>query len=404
MDVFIVRKPVMDRFSKVYGYKLVHSVVSAPSREENSEDSALQLIENSVLVFDLQSLASGKKVFFTFTEEALQNGCAELLPKDAAVIDLHPSVPCTEDSIASCLRLKNAGFTIAAPLSESGPRDNPLLGLANIVSADFRQWPTHDALRDQIRAVDREKIVLARSVDTLDEYTLALDLGCTYVQGQFFSKPVIVSGRDVPGFKPNYLKLLQALNQPELDFRAIADIISREVSLTYKLLRLVNSALFGQRVKINAIDRALLVLGERGIRQWASMIAVSELASEAPAELIVTSAIRGRFCQIIGETLGAGDLTQDLFLVGLFSLLDTIASRPLEGVLDELGINSAVKDALTGQDNQLRPIYDLVLAYEGGSWDAVHELAGRVGLDRSELPGLYLPAVEWANSSLTMTD
>ena len=403
MDVFIARRPVLDRFSKVYGYKLVHSSMSEPHAIENSEDSALQLIDNSMLVFNLESLASGKRVFFTFTHEALANECAELLPRESAVIDLHPSVRPDEEHVSACMQLYDAGYTIAAPYLYARGDDNGLLDLADIISVDFRHWPNHQVMTDQIGPLGKSKTILARSVDSMDEYKLALDLGCTYVEGQFFSKPIIVAGQDIPGFKPNYLKLLQELSEDELNFKHLNEIISREVSLAYKLLRLVNSPLFGLRVKVNAIDRALMMLGERGIRQWASVIAVSELSSSAPPELIITSAVRARFCQLIGEHLGEKELAQDLFLMGLFSLLDAISSRPLDQVIEELGIDGDVKDALNGEPNALRPIYELVLAYEQGSWDEVTALASQVGIERSDVPGLYLPAVEWANSSLAMT-
>jgi EAL and modified HD-GYP domain-containing signal transduction protein len=199
--------------------------------------------------------------------------------------------------------------------------------------------------------------------------------------------------------KQNYLQLLRALNAPDPNFKAVAAIIGREVSMTYKLLRLVNSAASGVTNRITSIDRALVMVGARQLRQWASIIAVAELSANGPVELISCSSIRGRFCQLIGEALGLNAQSQDLFLMGLFSLLDVIAHRPLNLLLDDVELEGPAREALEGKPGQFRSILDLVVAYEQGKWGDVATHAGELGLPSHRLPALYVPAVEWANAS-----
>jgi len=399
VDVFIARRPIFDRMNRVFGYKLVHSSLSEPSSDENSFDSALQLIDNSLLVFDLETLSGGKKLFFTFTNEALDSGCAELLPKAHVVIDLHPSVSEDEKVVAQCRELRSAGYDICAPVFGATDVSKSLVELANLVSLDFQLVADPRIRRMFTFGGFSDKVLLSRSIDSLEDLEAAKKLGCHYFEGEFFSKPPMVASRDLPGLKPNFLRLLRALSDPEPDFGKVADIIAREVSLTYKLLRLVNSAASGLSNRVTSIDRALMLIGARGLRQWAAVIVVAELSSSAPAELICCSAVRGRFCQLIGEALGLTSYAQDLFLMGLFSLLDVIAQRPMPLLLNDLELEGPARDALENGRGDFRPILDLVVAYEQARWDVVAEQGATIGLPLHRLPGLYVPAVEWADVS-----
>ena len=404
MEVFVVRKPVLDRTNRVYGYQLVHADINRPSCTEHTEESTLQLIYDSTLVFGLGMLGSGKKVLISFTADAIAKDCAVLLPKALTIIDLHPSVVPSSEHVEWCRDLRDAGYSIIAPVRAGDEGRNPLLDVASIVSLDLRDWPEHKVTPGDPSLPIFRKPLLVRSVDSPDDFDLAQSLGCTYVEGQYFCKPAILSGGDVPGFRPSYLKLLRTLSDADVNFRALEKIITPEASLTHKLLRLVNSPYYGLRSKVTSVDRALVTLGQYGIRQWVAVIAVSELSGNAPAELIVTSAIRARFCQAVGHAVGMGQRAEELFLMGLFSLLDAIASWPLASLLSDLGVDGPVRDALLGEPNELRPIYDLILAYEHGQWDTVTQLAENIGLQPKDLPHLYLPSVEWANYSLDLAN
>ena len=190
--------------------------------------------------------------------------------------------------------------------------------------------------------------LLAEKVETKEEFDQAAEMGYTCFQGYFFSKPVIISGKDIPGFKLTYLQMLQEINSPEMDFRKIEDLIKREVSVSYKLLRYINSAFFGLRRKVESIRQALALLGERNIKKWISLIALSSMGEDKPMELAASSLIRAQFCESLAPKMGMRDREHDLFLMGLFSMIDAIIDRPMAEILDELSISEDIKVALSG--------------------------------------------------------
>jgi EAL and modified HD-GYP domain-containing signal transduction protein len=174
---------------------------------------------------------------------------------------------------------------------------------------------------------------LAEKVETLEMLEEAKEIGYTYCQGYFFSKPKIISGKDIPGFKLHYLGVLQEIHRPELDFGRLSEIIKREVSLSFKLLRYINSAFFGLRNKISSLKQALLLLGEREIRKWMTLVTLATLGEDKPEEVVTQSILRAKFCESLAPFAGLFRRSGDLFLMGMFSMIDAILDRPLSEIL-----------------------------------------------------------------------
>jgi c-di-GMP-related signal transduction protein len=173
-------------------------------------------------------------------------------------------------------------------------------------------------------------------------------------------------------------------------------LIDREVSLCYKLLRLVNSALFGFKRDISSTRRALELLGDRALKKWTSVAAVLGIAGNKPSELVLTSLARGRCCELLATNLGAQNDGQNMFLLGVFSLMDAMLDRPLSEIVAEIALPDMVRTALLGRPNRYRKILDLVTAFEAGRWCEVSELASGLGQSESQLSAAYLEAVDWA--------
>jgi len=176
-------------------------------------------------------------------------------------------------------------------------------------------------------------------------------------------------------------------------------MISEDVSFSYKLLRYANSARFGRETKIHSIRRALVVLGEYGIRKWVSIAALPTIAADKPGELMRKSLVRARFCELLAQASGQG-LEDQAFLLGLFSLLDALLDRPLDEVLKEVGLAPELDSVLRGQaseDNILNTIYRLVRSYESADWDEVERLSGRLGAPADLIGAAYCEALPWAD-------
>jgi len=208
-----------------------------------------------------------------------------------------------------------------------------------------------------------------------------------------------MQGTEIPALKMHCLRLLQEAHRPELDFTRLTALISQDVSLSYKLLRYANSARFGRQGKISSIRRALVVLGEYGIRKWIAIAALPAIADIKPAELVTQSLVRGRFCELLGQASGQG-VEDQAFLIGLFSMLDVLLDRPLDDALEELGLAPSLDSVLRGQapeESVLNQIYSLVRRYEVADWEGVEALAGQLGTPPEVVGAAYREALPWAD-------
>jgi c-di-GMP-related signal transduction protein len=179
-----------------------------------------------------------------------------------------------------------------------------------------------------------------------------------------------------------------------MDFQELSNLIQNEMAMTYKLLKLVNSAAFGLRKRVEHIKQALNMLGETGIRKWASILLMADLAEDKPRELVVSSLVRAKFCELLSCVPKWGDQGPALFLVGLFSLLDAIVGRPLSELLAELPLKSDISGAILGQ-GELGTALDLISALEQGKWSEVTRLADLLEIEESILQDNYFKAAQW---------
>ncbi len=399
-EVFVARQPIFDRHRHVYAYELLfRSGLKNAFGGMDPDRASIKVIADSFLRFGLQRLTGGKRAFINFTRDTLVKGYATLLPKDSIVVEILEDVEQDHEVFDACRALKQRGYMIALDDVVCDDWDNPLVGFADIIKVDFRASNdrTKAALPGLMAA--RKIKALAEKIETRAEFDEAVALGYTYQQGYFFSKPLVLSGRDVPGVKHRYLELLREINRTDLDFGDVEDVIKREPSLTYKLMTYINSVAFSFRNRITSVRQSLALLGEDVVRKWASVVALAGLAHEQPSELLVSSLIRARFCEVIAASVKLEERGQELFLMGLFSLLDAITGRPMHDVLANLPLADDIKMALLGNRNRLRDVLACVLAYEQAEWETFGLFAAKLRLDEGETARIYLEAVEWATSS-----
>jgi c-di-GMP-related signal transduction protein len=238
-------------------------------------------------------------------------------------------------------------------------------------------------------------------VETYEVFGRTMDLGYTYFQGYFFSRPQILSRHDIPAHKLNYLRVLQAANRPVIDVHEVAERIKAEASLSYRLLRYLNSPAFFLVSDVRSIPHALRLLGERGIRKWISLVAIACMGDDKPQELIVLPLIRARFCELLASLARIADSANDLFLIGLLSSIDAILDMTMEDVLKEIAIHKEIRDALLGGNGSLRQIFDVAMMYETGSWDRLDRETLRLGIAEEAIPGMFIQAVDWAKGILS---
>ncbi|MCP5050494.1 MAG: HDOD domain-containing protein, partial [bacterium] len=380
---YVARQPIFDRDKKVVAYELLFRTGFDNFFNAHSfpDEASSQTLLDSFVLFGLKELSGGKRIFINFTRKILLNNAATAFPNELLVVELLENIQPDPRVISACRDLKEKGYLLALDDFEFHPRFEPLMESIDIVKVDFVETPAAER-QAIVGKVGRRNIkFLAEKVETIDDFYQALEFGYSYFQGYFFSKPVVVSTKDMPSMKASLLRLLNKLYQTETDFSEIENIIKKDVSLAYKLLRFINSAAFGLSVEINSIMHALNLLGVHELRKWISLVALSQLSHDAPDELMTTSIVRARLCELIAKHIHMEPKSPEFFLVGLFSLIDVFFDRPMGDILSELPLSTDVKESLLNGSGIFGDVLKFVKAYEQGDWDHIFDISTRINLD-----------------------
>jgi EAL and modified HD-GYP domain-containing signal transduction protein len=396
VDIFVARQPIFDERKTVYAYELLFR--SGPENffsHPDADDASRRVIDNAFHVFGLDTLSSNKKLFINTTRKVLLEDLFGLFPPAVAVVEVLETVEVDAPVLRALAALKAQGYTIALDDFVFRPGCEPLVALADVIKVDFLL--TQGAERGEVvRRFGRPGLqFLAEKVETQAEFDDAARAGYTLFQGYFFAKPQMLDAKEVPVSKLAKLRLMQALLSDQTNYEELEHVLKADLALSVKLLRYLNSASFGWRAQITSLRHALTLLGDRPFRQWASLIALTMLGDDKPAELVLTCLVRARFCEQLGLKLALRTRPLDLFLVGLLSALDALLGRPLPEALDLVAVSPAVRGALLDGAGELADLYRAVLAYERADWEEPSLRALAVNAD---LPELYRKAVAWAQA------
>lgn len=400
VDIYVARQPIFDKKKSVIGYELLHrSSLSAniyPGGD--STEASLAVIRSAFLFLGERILPRPQQAFINFTKDLLISGIARMLPHDCTVIEVLEDVVADDQLVDACRELKEAGYTIALDDYTMADRGRSrLIDLADIVKVDLTSVDEGEAAAIVNEFAGSKKKLIAEGVETHEEFEAALSKGFSLFQGYFFSKPVIVPGRDIPANKLNYVRILEELNKPDLNLRALERIVKHDTSLCYTLLKYINSAYFGLKDKISSILQAMVLLGEIQVRKWACLVLFTFLGVDRPPEVVIRSLIRGRMCELLAKDMNMMERESEFFLMGMFSLLDVLIGRPLKEILDAMNLGPQVHTALLGGESDCSSLFQLVVAYESGDWEKLSETICATPLDPERVLEAYVAAVEWAD-------
>ncbi|MFY9803293.1 MAG: EAL domain-containing protein [Candidatus Acidiferrales bacterium] len=401
MKRYLARQPIFNSERAVYGYELLYRSGTENHCNALHADMASASSVDSLLLFGIERLTPGCRAFINCTRDFLLRDFATMLPKDRVVLEILESIQMDRQVVEACRCLKQAGYLLALDDFLDHPDWKPLVSLADFIKVDLLLTSPADQLRLARAYLPMNIRMVAEKVENYDEFHRTQQMGYNYSQGYFFSRPEIMSRSDIPSNKLNHLLVLQAVNREVMDIADVSDRIKAEASLSFRLLRYLNSPAFPLIVEVHSIPHALSLLGERGVRRWVSMIAVACMADGKPAELMTLPLIRARFCELLGPPARLAARGNDLFLLGLLSAMDAILDMRMSDVLQEITIRSDIRDALIGRPNALRDIFDLVLNYERGNFEEIASASQRLGIGEEVIPALYLESVDWAQQILS---
>jgi EAL and modified HD-GYP domain-containing signal transduction protein len=391
---FVARQPILTADEKVFGYELLFRDGIENFFQSTDADAASRSALNTSLLIGLDVLCDGRRAFVNCTRDVLLNDYVTLFPSSQTVVEVLETVPADDEVIEACRRLKEGGYTIALDdFAVNDPRES-LTDVADIIKVDLKATSPAEAAAMVKRYGPWRCRMLAEKVETREEFNLTKKDGFIYFQGYFFRRPEIVTAHEIPANQLNYLRMLTAVSQPELDVRTIENLVKSEASLCYRLLCYLNSAVFGFATEIHTVRHALAILGEREVRRWIRLVATLGAGQGKSSDLVLAALVRARFCELLSPKIQPGD--SDLFLMGMLSLMDTILEIPMRQVLDNVPIDQPSKDVLLGGPSPLQPFYQLMLAQESGNWKVVSALALQLHLSDSEVADTYWEAMQWA--------
>jgi c-di-GMP-related signal transduction protein len=395
---YLARQPILDRERELFGYELLFR----NGIQNSCEGLDLELASTSVLdtsfLIGLEKISAGHPMFFNCPREFLIRDYVSLFPPKSIVVEILETIHPDEEIIDACKRLKERGYTIALDDFVDSAKWAPLVALADIIKVDFRLTNVKEQREIVSRYAGKKIKMLAEKVETQEEFAAGMEMGYSLFQGYFFCHPEMLTHRGLPSFKLTYLELLRAATAPEFDIQALAVKIKCEPSLTFRLLRYLNSAFFGLRGEIRSVQHALSLLGERELRKWIAVVSVGVLADGKPDELMTVPLIRARFCELLAPLARIPGDANDLFLMGLLSLMDAILDQPIDSILSELPVRSEIKDALLHQNGLYWQLLEITIAHEQADWQRVSELVSAIGMNEEQVSALYVSAVDWCTA------
>lgn len=388
--------PILSKGEKVFGYKLLfRSDLNNYFPQVDGEAASRALIDMSSLI-GLNTLSNNLPAFIVTTRDTLMREYLALLPPDKAIAEIPGSVPADTEVVEACKRLKEAGFKIAlGNFQVHDPREE-LAEMADFLKVDIRTSPPSEISLLTWRFRDRGPRLIAEKVETREDFELWKGEGFSYFEGYFFRKPEMMCARSVRSNRIVFLRLLSAISKPDLDWKELEEIVKSDPTLYFRLLRYLNSAIFGLQSEIRTVRQALAILGENEIRRWCWLSGMLEMSNSKPSDLALAALVRGRFAELISANAAPG--RTDLFQVGLLSLMDAILEIPMREVLEGLPLDEEARKVLLENDGPLSQLYQLIVAVEAGAWPQIAALSYRLKIRQDFVAQCQWDAMEWAQS------
>lgn len=399
MDICIARQPIFSVHKKLYAYELLFRGDQDDYPTSLAGDKATtSLLSSTFLTEGIERVSGSKPCFVNFTEKLLLQKIAVAFPQNRLVVEILEDVEPTPAVIAACTELKEQGYLLALDDFLYHPRFDPLLAIVDIVKVDFLQSPV-DSLPALLRKLSRFEHLklLAEKVESYDEFEEAAKLGFHYFQGFFFSRPEKICLQELSSVKVNLLRLLAEVTQKKTTIARVEAIVSSDVALSYKLLRYLNSSHFYLLEKVESVSRAIAFLGAKRFRQFVLLAIISELATEKPEELVRLAVIRARFCELLASKKAGKIETSELFLVGLFSLVDAMLDKTMKSLMQQMPLSDDVKNCLVSRTGPYAVVLEAVEQYERG---AIEGCLGRLDISEKALGSAYLEALEYGEQLL----
>jgi EAL and modified HD-GYP domain-containing signal transduction protein len=390
-EVCVARQPIFDRRLVVVGYELLfRSGRTTEALVADPEGATAAVLLNSFTEIGLERIVGAHTAWINVSREFVLRGHAESVPPGLVGLEILEDQLIDDRLIAAIAELQRQGYRIALDDFRYTSSVEPLLGLVDVVKLDLLALGRENLAREVTRLKPHGVTLLGEKLETQDDYQFCAAAGCDLFQGYFFCKPELVTDRGIDLNRLSLLEVLAALQDPAAQLSEVERMIVRDLGLSYRLLRYINSAFFGMRQQVRSIGQALALLGLEKLKHWAT-VSIFASIDEKPSELTVTALIRARFCEHAGDRL-RGSIRGELFTLGLFSVIDALMDTPIEALLAKIPFPKDMREALITHRGEKGRLLECVTALETGDFDQAEAIIPTAG-------ELYLDALTWANQA-----
>lgn len=399
MEPYIVRQTIMDKDQKAVGYEIMYADDQVEMWQAD-DTSAANAIENFLSSMDTGSFIGGKTAYITFTKNLLVKNIPKMFDTDKLVIQIEDTLITNPMSHSLITKFKQSGYKVAVVDFEFAPRYFGVLDIVDYIKVNFKNH--EDPSLENIIRIGKSfgKSMIAYNIDCAEAYEKAVLYGCTGFQGSYVADKIPASLQKSKVMQGNFMMLMVAVNRDEPDIDEIEEIVSRDVSLTYALLKLVNSAYFALRNRAKSVKQALVILGLGQLKQWIYLLSFKADDGSMPDELIKLSFLRGSFCSELLDFADNMDISRsEAYLMGMFSTLGKLMQMPLADVLAQIPISDEVKNALISREGRAGLLFDTIISYENAEWTKMRASAEALGIPVEMISEKYCECAASVNNT-----
>jgi len=406
MHFYAARQPILDKNKNLFAYELLfRDSIDNVFPDIDGDEATSKMIEASQFNMGISEFTGNKPAFINFTLETLNQGYPEMLSPEEVVVEILETIKPGKKLLALCKDLHQKGYTLALDDYEHQSVWAHFYPFIKMIKIDIQQSSIED-IKQVIAAIqDHPHIeLLAEKVETYEEYNQMLQFGFDYFQGFFFAKPEMVKTKSLSPSQMAMAELLYETSKTEFDLNSITGVFERDVSLSYKLLRYANSAIFRRRSEISTIKQALVILGASELKRFIGLMFAVTANPDKPTELIKLAMTRAKFCELVAHDIPSQLDTSIAFLTGLLSMIDAILDEDMESVLEKLPLSQDIKDPLLTKKGVMAALIKLVEFIEHANWDKTTLVMEKLNLDKDKVVEHYNQAVAWADEQTQVTN
>ena len=390
-SAFIARQPIFNPKLEVVGYELLFRGRgwADDALADSPQHATATVVLNSLTELELKRIVGRKKAWVNVPREFVLDGLVRAMPPGLGGLEISESEMFDEEMVAALRELKAQGYQLALDGFGPGSGAEAVLDLFDVVKVNVHDLG-HDGLSEQVQRLRASScVILADGVATHPDHEFCVSVGCDLFQGYFFCQPSVVGTRSISANRLALLQVVAALQRPEVELSDVDQLIARDVALSFRMLRYVNSAFFGVRSEVRSIGQAMALLGLENARRWATLSVMASV-DDKPTELTLTALTRARFCELAGEDTQIAS-TSELFTLGLFSVLDALMDMPMREAVESLPLADDMRDALVYRHGPMGELLEAVAAREQG------ESGPTASMPHAD--EIYLRSVIWANTA-----